>query len=360
MASRTAAGHLAAAILAALALISPLSAQGPAQGPVKVMAIGDSITHGFTGHAGWRYWLWNELQENGYTNVDFIGTQHQHFLGPALYSGYDEDHEAFWGARADQVLDHIPFALDRLGTAPDVALIHLGHNDVIQGQSILSTAGEILALIDRIRAVNPTCAFVVAKVIPTANLATNANLQVLNQLLESWQPILSRPTSPIILADQWTGFDPANDLYDGVHPNETGEKKMSNVWLRAMGQVFGDFKIQLSHDPATGMVTATNLGGPKNASYLSVVTANPLNANGGLGNGWFGGLFIDDPELFDQAAILGPPFVGTLDGYGSSIGSWHADPVQFPVGTILYSNTLAWDSTTNTIIRYATPTSITL
>ena len=34
--------------------------------------------------------------------------------------------------------------------------------------------------------------------------------------------------------DLWTGFDPQTDTYDGVHPNESGEKKMAAGWFEAL------------------------------------------------------------------------------------------------------------------------------
>jgi len=162
----------------------------------------------------------------------------------------------------------------------------------------------------------------------------------------------------VILADQWTGFNPSTDLYDGVHPNHIGERKMSNVWLRAIGQAVGHFKLRMAFDPATNMVTATNLGGPLGAHYLSVVTLHPGNANGGLGSGWFGGLHIGDPELFEQAATNGAPFVGAFDSHGASSGQWPADPALFPAGTVLYANTLAFDPVTFQFLEYASPTSV--
>ncbi|MEX0775344.1 MAG: hypothetical protein WD042_06470 [Phycisphaeraceae bacterium] len=50
-----------------LMLAAPLHAA-----PVKIMPLGDSITHGDAGHVSYRYWLWQTLQRGGY-DVDLSG-----------------------------------------------------------------------------------------------------------------------------------------------------------------------------------------------------------------------------------------------------------------------------------------------
>lgn len=39
---------------------------------------------------------------------------------------------------------------------------------------------------------------------------------------------------PISLADAFSALDPATDLSDGVHPNDTGKAKINRVWLEAI------------------------------------------------------------------------------------------------------------------------------
>lgn len=352
------------ALCVSLLLLGCASAQSPSVGgqspaPVKIMCLGDSITEGLTGRAGWRYWLWRDLQGSGYVHVDFIGSQHGAFLGPPLYSNFDQDHEAYWGSRVDQLLQHMPSVFAR-GHIPDVVLIHAGHNDITQGQSVYVTAGEILSLVSAIRAVNRNCVFLVAQVIPTANASAAASLQTLNTLIGSWGPSYSMANSPILVVDQAGGFDPTTDLYDGVHPNELGERKMSEKWLRALGAVLGPFKTTLTHDPASGLLLARNLGGPPGQGFLTVLTTDPANANGGLGTGWFGGLHISWNEVLVQSTAAGPPFVGQLDLHGSSSSVF---PIAVPaslMGVPIYSGTVAVASGTGGLIGYARPATVTV
>jgi len=60
-------------ILAIVAVILPiwLAAARPANAQVRIMPLGDSIT----GSPGcWRALLWNDLQGDGFTAIDFVGT----------------------------------------------------------------------------------------------------------------------------------------------------------------------------------------------------------------------------------------------------------------------------------------------
>ena len=43
-------------------------------------------------------------------------------------------------------------------------------------------------------------------------------------------------TSSVIVVDQYTGFDPAADTYDGAHPNLVGEEKMASSSRRHRDQ----------------------------------------------------------------------------------------------------------------------------
>jgi hypothetical protein len=62
---------VAAALIAALGLITMGPARQAQAAAVRIMPLGDSIT----GSPGcWRALLWNRLQSSGLTNIDFVGT----------------------------------------------------------------------------------------------------------------------------------------------------------------------------------------------------------------------------------------------------------------------------------------------
>ena len=43
--------------------------------------------------------------------------------------------------------------------------------------------------------------------------------------------------SPVIVVDQYTGYNPATDSYDNYHPNAVGEEKMASRWFSALQSV---------------------------------------------------------------------------------------------------------------------------
>jgi lysophospholipase L1-like esterase len=70
----------------------------------------------------------------------------------------------------------------------------------------------------------------------------NTKIQDLNRAIVPWAQGLNRTESPIWVVDQYTGFSGSADLRDGVHPNDAGDVKMTNVWYPAIVRAFGAAK----------------------------------------------------------------------------------------------------------------------
>ena len=202
----------------------------------RVMAIGDSITQAPGGYAGYRYLLFKRLEASGIA-VDFVGSQTAHYaLGgmtdPANFD-FDQNHEGHSGWRADEILAQIGSWAQTY--RPDIAMIHLGTNDIFQGQSNAGTTTEIGQIIDALRSVNPNIRIALAQIIPstiTASQTTNLNGRIAKLSAQK-----NTAMSPIRLVDQATGFSPTVDTYDGTHPNALGEAKMADRWLAALLQM---------------------------------------------------------------------------------------------------------------------------
>ena len=203
---------------------------GAAAGVPRIMAIGDSITEAQGGHASYRYWLYKELLANGFA-TDFVGGMYGVYNGAPLYPDFDQNHEGHWGWRADQVLANIEGWAR--AAQPDIALVHLGTNDLFQKQTPSSTAGELGQIIDKLRAANPEVVILLAQVIPSTS-SSGARIPELNALIPDLAAQKSTATSPVVVVDQWTGYNAAADNYDGTHPNELGEQKLAARWYGAM------------------------------------------------------------------------------------------------------------------------------
>ena len=223
----------------------------------KIMPLGDSITEGDSGLATYRYYLWQNLL-NGGCVTNFVGTKYGVRTGNPLFPNFDQNHEGYWGWRADQILGIISGSATQV--VPDMVLMHLGTNDMIQGQTVASTITELGQIIDALRAVNPNVTVLLAQVIPAKNYMTQ--MQALNAQIPSLVSSKNTVESPVVLVDQWTGFDAVTDTYDGVHPNTTGQQKMATKWYNAL---------------TTVLATPTVVPVPADTQAPSVTVTSPTN-----------------------------------------------------------------------------------
>lgn len=196
--------------------------------PIKILPLGDSITHGGGGYPSYRRSLWFMLKDAGY-HVDFIGS-HREFIGyvPKHYIDFDLDHEGHWGWEAGEI--DLKLGVWLKNYTPDIVLLHAGTNDFFVDQDNESTVAEISSMISKLRAKNPRVVILLAKLIPMRNKDTqsiNAAIHLLGRKLHT-------PQSPIILVDQYSGFSAQADNHDNYHPNIEGEKKMARRWFYAL------------------------------------------------------------------------------------------------------------------------------
>jgi lysophospholipase L1-like esterase len=216
--------------LAALVTFLAVSTSPAQSTTLRVMPLGDSITESLTGYASYRYYLWKSLERGGYC-VDFVGGRQGVRNGPPLYPDFDQDHEGVSGIRADQVAAAVRFWA--LFQQPDVVLVHLGTNDLWQGQSAASTVTDLGLVIDEIRASRPNVTIFLAQIIPAVNTGV-FDVAALNAAIPGLVASKDRPDSRVFAVDHATGFDRATMLRDQVHPNDLGEHFMGDRWYAAL------------------------------------------------------------------------------------------------------------------------------
>jgi acyl-CoA thioesterase I len=234
---RRAAGP-ALAVLAALCLLQPAAAQGadadrPSQEPVRIMPLGDSIT----GSPGcWRALLWQDLVDTGYSAIDFVGS----LPGQGCGFEYDGENEGHGGIRATDMADQDQLVPWLDATNPDVVLMHLGTNDVWSSFSTDTILAAYTTLVEQMRANNPRMEILVAQIIPMDSARSCATcgqgVQDLNAAIPDWAASLGTEASPVTVVDQWTGFDTDTDTYDGVHPNDAGNRKIADAWYPSLAE----------------------------------------------------------------------------------------------------------------------------
>ncbi|NOZ11117.1 MAG: cellulose-binding protein [Gammaproteobacteria bacterium] len=211
------------------------------------MILGNSITQAQTSQQSFRYPLWKKLIDANIA-FDYVGSMSKHrgSGNPPQpdYKGqkFDKDHEGHFAWQADEIIIGRSTNYGDSGTGNlkawlktydvDIALIHLGTNDAFNRQSNGSTAEELKTIIRTLRADNAKVAILLAKVIPTSRSPGDAKaVAALNEYIPKVATEMNTANSPVILVDQFTGFDASTDTYDAVHPNAMGEEKMAQRWF---------------------------------------------------------------------------------------------------------------------------------
>ncbi|MCF6189898.1 MAG: SGNH/GDSL hydrolase family protein [Cocleimonas sp.] len=210
---------------------------------IKILPLGDSITCASKYKVSYRYPLWKHLVDAN-KKIEFVGSQFHKGNGGRVgwepYKGlpFTPANEGHSGWRADQILNGLENGKEKgLSTwlssySPDIALIHLGTNDMYQKQTPESTRDEIEQIIIKLRGNNPNIKVILAGVIP---MKTDASIARLNQLLAQLSIKLNQPNSPVVSVDMHTGFSLEADMQkDKIHPNANGEKKMAKRWFDAL------------------------------------------------------------------------------------------------------------------------------
>ena len=226
--------------LAGLHLASPKISRGLIEvldAPVRIMPLGDSLTHGEGDGPNFRYYLWQRLVTAGY-NVDYVGSQNTDYFGNNLYTDFDLDHEGHSGYRADELLAQVASWVSTY--QPDVILLRAGANDIWQAQGAENARDDLSALIDAVRAVNPNTIFLVDKITPCsanincAGFINNERLR-LDDLMIPMAAAKTTAQSPVVIVDQVTGFDPVADTSgDRIHPNDSGDQKIAKKIYAAL------------------------------------------------------------------------------------------------------------------------------
>ncbi|KAH8719183.1 SGNH hydrolase-type esterase domain-containing protein [Phaeosphaeriaceae sp. PMI808] len=222
--------------LALSAIVAIASAQTGT--PIRYMPFGDSITE----IVCWRSKLWNKLQGTEWATVNFVGSGKTE--NNCKDSKYDRDNEGHSGFLAINIANQ--GQLDGwLKTNPaDVITMHLGTNDIVQqNKAVSDIIAAFTKLVNSMRTSNPKMKIVVAQIIPIGIGSYNTKIQQLNAAIIPWAQGLNKTASPIWVVDQYTGFS-TSDLRDGVHPNDSGDTKMTNVWYPAITRAFAAAKAE--------------------------------------------------------------------------------------------------------------------
>lgn len=232
-------------VLVASVLSGSAHADDPATAPVRVLAVGDSITQGHAGEYTWRRFAWQEWRRQGVA-IDMVGPRRAPYVapdvvGPATYAdaGFDQDHAGIWGARVSYLPAHDVGALVT-EHQPDVLVLALGTNDLVW----LSVAPEtvVQALDWRIyaaRLARPGIDVVLPEVVAPRTEVTAQH----NALLRRLAADRDTPDMRVTVANTSSGFVPGTgrdrggDTYDPLHPDSVGQAKYGAAVVDAFARI---------------------------------------------------------------------------------------------------------------------------
>jgi len=204
------------------------SAEAPVE-PVRVLLLGDSLTHGSAGDWTWRYRFWRHLAETEAAPVDLVGPASDLRAGSQDYvdPAFDTDHASLWGA---QLTEQVAGAFDLAATyRPDVVVTLIGLNDVAwKGRSPAQVEEDMRRTIAELRRGAPGVDVVVG-LIPLTEVPlvpeTNARYSSLAAELDS-------AGERVVTAATDVGYrrstpERQRQTYDPVHPNSRGEVRIA-------------------------------------------------------------------------------------------------------------------------------------
>jgi lysophospholipase L1-like esterase len=210
--------------------------------PLKIMAVGDSITDDCSQNGAWRKPLQPLLETNGFP-FTFVGRQ---ISSPA--AGFTKlQHEGYCGAVVaapgvfsahqypslqNYLQKIVPDALTN--AIPDAMLILIGANDIGNGRNpFLVATNHMSTLLDIIFSNAPNVTVVLDKATRQENYAGTiaTNIPIYNAALQAVVNQRRALGQKVYLADLYSVVTyPANFL-DGLHPNAAGLAQVANEWL---------------------------------------------------------------------------------------------------------------------------------
>lgn len=196
---------------------------------IAIMPLGDSNTKGFD-NVGYRQKLYLDLTGAGF-NVNFTGSQSD---PSSPDPPFDTDHEGYAGWHADGIRDNVYNWL--VDNPSDMVLLHIGTNDISNGDENVTEVEDILNIIDLFESnysMNITV-FLARIILRTDDPALNETTKAFNDAVSTMAQGRITNGDDIIIVDMENALTYPNDMIDAKHPNTAGYEKMANMWYNAI------------------------------------------------------------------------------------------------------------------------------
>lgn len=362
MANKLLSFFLSAAVLTAAMSNTSVSADtydGSSDGAaIKIMPIGDSITDGYGISGSYRKFLYHKLIEKGYS-IDMVGSKGGGWTPSYTDEDtgesfeYDDDNTGYSGYAIKEypgrsgILETLR-ATDCLAlTSPDIVILQIGTNDVIDNHDIDSSGERLTELIDYIFDNIPSDSAVFVTTIPalepnrsdvyswfdnyrhspdwqtmytdseaeksvreTVDKYNSIVLSTVEQLSGRYEKLYSGDINSVIT-------DTTAQLADGVHPNNTGYKLMGEYWAGKLEEYLGGGHTPLPDSTTTTTTTVTTIS--QTTTSDPDIPANSYNVSDlvRLGNHLLGRAFANGEPIpkmtYEEAQKLDMNSDGILD-----------------------------------------------
>ncbi|KAA9377028.1 hypothetical protein F5972_21540 [Microbispora cellulosiformans] len=202
---------------------------------LRVLPLGDSITHGVGGSpggVGYRGRLWSELQDDTST-LDFVGS-----VDSGQGNIPDTDHEGHPRWQINQIDNLVTCTIRRF--RPNVVVLHIGTNDLNNDVDVATAPARLSKLIGDIVTADPLTTVVVSSLVPSTNGTTNARIASYNSRIPAIVSDFRNEGKRVRLVGNGDLGLTAADMNDSLHPNNNGYRKMADAYHRVIKTAMAD------------------------------------------------------------------------------------------------------------------------
>lgn len=307
----------AAVLTASLTLLSaPAESFADESDTIKIMCIGDSITDGYVPEysGSYRKFIYHGLTEKGY-KIDMVGSKdggyNPTYTAPATGESFEFDNEntgysgyaikAYPGRSG--ILETLQQTKCLQEKQPDIVTLQIGTNNIIDNHDIGESIDDLSELIDYILENTPETTAVFVTTIPPldpnraevydwfGNYRHSADWQTqysdeeaLEKIERTWKMynadvvahveyrmindnISSAPSRLRCARIDEAITDVKTQLFDGVHPNNDGYRKMGDKWVELLDSYLSGEAVS-AETSATEAETTTTSTVPENTDIM--------------------------------------------------------------------------------------------
>ncbi|KAI2624877.1 carbohydrate esterase family 3 protein [Hypoxylon sp. NC1633] len=200
--------------------------------PLRIMALGASIVKGETspGYLGFRKPMRDELVGLGFT-VNMVGSVR---LGDYI----DNDVEAYGGKKITEMLEYAKKAVPQ--TLPNVFVINLGTNNLLQNKDVDKVGQQMADLIDYLLEGSNQSTVVLSTMLTNKVGDLEATVLDMNRQYRDIMTKFEADGKPVVLAEMHPsegipGVPTVDDIGpDGSHPTVKGYEMMGHIFVQAI------------------------------------------------------------------------------------------------------------------------------